>query len=155
MKKIVIIEKDCDHWKFNSNINEVIRAVLNFLFFFFMKKFCHTKSTKRIKSTKRRKRIKGTKITKITKITKVQKAPKSTKSSKKRQKHKKHQKAEKRNQAKVKNAYKWTKIKNVLKKHLSAKRNLFTYLGFCVFWACAEKKRKKRRKVLQWKCAKY
>ena len=31
------VEKDWDNWKFSSNINEVIRAVLNFLFFFYEK----------------------------------------------------------------------------------------------------------------------
>ena len=45
---------------FSSNINEFIRAVLNF-FFFFTKDFAHTKSTKNIKS------IKSTKSTKSTK----------------------------------------------------------------------------------------
>ena len=70
----------------SSNINEVIRAVLNFLLFF----------TKRFRTHK--------------------KAPKSTKSTKK------HQKAQKRNQAKVQNANKRTKIKNALKKHLSGKK---------------------------------
>ena len=35
---IVIIEKDCDNWKFSSNINEVIKAVLNLIFF--TKRFC-------------------------------------------------------------------------------------------------------------------
>ena len=42
MKKIVIIEKDCDNEKFSSNINKVIRTVLNFsfiyLFYFFYEK---------------------------------------------------------------------------------------------------------------------
>ena len=38
LKKIVIIEKDCDNWKFSSNINEVIRAVWK-LFIFFTKRF--------------------------------------------------------------------------------------------------------------------
>ena len=47
----MIIEKDCDNSKFSSNINEVIKAVLNSLFFL-RKDFAHTKSTK---STKRHK----------------------------------------------------------------------------------------------------
>ena len=65
--------------KTSRNIDDVIRAVLNF---FFQKDFEHKKMTKRTKSTK---------------------------------KHKKHQKAQKRNQAKVQNANKRTKIKNALK----------------------------------------
>ena len=44
----------------SSNINEVIRAVLNFLFFL-QKDFAHTKSTKRTKSTKGTKKTKSTK----------------------------------------------------------------------------------------------
>ena len=36
----------------SSNINEVIRAVLNSLLFFLRKDLSHTKSTKSIKSTK-------------------------------------------------------------------------------------------------------
>ena len=52
IKKIVIIEKDCDNLKFDSNINEVIRAVLNFLFFSLRKDFAHIKSTKSTESTK-------------------------------------------------------------------------------------------------------
>ena len=31
----MLIEKDCNNWKFSSNINEVIRAVLNFLLVFY------------------------------------------------------------------------------------------------------------------------
>ena len=67
-KKIVMIEKNCDNWKklwklkncdkkihacykmnFSSNINEVIRAVLKFIFLF-TKRFCtkkHQKAQKR------------------------------------------------------------------------------------------------------------
>ena len=46
-----MIKKDCDDWKFSSNINEVIRAVLNFLFFIFLQKdFERTKSTKSTKT---------------------------------------------------------------------------------------------------------
>ena len=37
-----MIEKDCDNLKFSSNINEVIKAVLNFLFFL-RKDFARTK----------------------------------------------------------------------------------------------------------------
>ena len=57
----MIIEKDCSNWKFSSNINYVIRAVLNFLLFFYKEIFAQ-------KSTK------GTKITKTHQ--KAQKAPK-------------------------------------------------------------------------------
>ena len=45
----------------SSNINEVIKTVLNFLFFFLQKDFARTKSTKRTQGTK------GTKSTKSTK----------------------------------------------------------------------------------------
>ena len=52
-ERIVMIEKDCVNKKLSGNINEVIRAVLSPLFFFFWaKNFSHTKSTKRTKSTK-------------------------------------------------------------------------------------------------------
>ena len=55
----MIIEKDCDNSKFSSNINEVIKAVLNSLFFYLRKDFPRTKSTKSTKSTP--KAVKGTK----------------------------------------------------------------------------------------------
>ena len=63
MKKNVIIEKNCNDQKihacnkvnFSSNINEVIRAVLNFLFFFY-EKISHApkakKAPKALKDTK-------------------------------------------------------------------------------------------------------
>ena len=66
LKTIVIIEKGCDNWKrfwlkkfmlvlhacnFSSNVNEVIRVVLNSLFFL-QKDFASTKCTKITKSTK-------------------------------------------------------------------------------------------------------
>ena len=90
----------------SSNINEVIRAVLNLLLFFY-KKFLHAqKSTKTIGSTK---------------------------------------KAQKRNQAKAQNANEQTKIKNVPKKHLRAKSNLFAYFRFCVFCMREEKKIKNKK----------
>ena len=71
LKKIAMIEKDCDNWKkivikkihacnrmnFSSNVNEVIKAVLNSLFFL-RKDFAHTKSTKTSKSTKALRRTK-------------------------------------------------------------------------------------------------
>ena len=60
----------------------------------------------------------------------------------------KGQKAQKRNQAKAQNANKGTKIKNVLQKHLSGKKNLFPYLRFCVFCAREEKKIEKKKKSL-------
>ena len=57
----MIIEKDCDNWKFSSNINKVIRAVLNF-FFFFTKRFCtHQKHKKHQKALKAPNALKGTK----------------------------------------------------------------------------------------------
>ena len=46
------VEKDWDNWKFSSNINEVIRAVLNF-FFFFTKRFCMHAKCKRHKKHKK------------------------------------------------------------------------------------------------------
>ena len=49
-----MIEKDCNNEKFSSNVNEVIKAVLN-SYFFLRKDFPHTKSTKSTKSTKRHK----------------------------------------------------------------------------------------------------
>ena len=48
---------------YSSNINEVVRTVLNFLFYFFFflqKDFARTKSTKSSKSTKSTKRHKDT-----------------------------------------------------------------------------------------------
>ena len=42
----MIIEKGCDKINFSSNINEVIRPVLNFLFFL-RSDFTSTKSTKK------------------------------------------------------------------------------------------------------------
>ena len=53
---------------------------------------------------------------------KHQKAPKAPKTPKSTKKPKKHQKAQKRNQAKVQNANKRTKIKNALEKHLRGKK---------------------------------
>ena len=52
-----MIKKDCDNSKFSSNINEVIKAVLNF---FLRKDFAHTKSTKSTKSIKGTKQHKDT-----------------------------------------------------------------------------------------------
>ena len=68
---VVIIEKDCDNEKFSSDINEVIRAVLNF---FFRKIFCMHKKHKKHKNNTRQKRHK--------KHQKAPKAPKSTKITK-------------------------------------------------------------------------
>ena len=60
------------------------------------------------------------------KILHAPKAPKSTKKQEKYKKHPKHQKTQKktqkRDQTKVQNANKQTRIKNVLKKHLSGKK---------------------------------
>ena len=67
----MIIEKDCDNEKFSTDINEVIRAVLNF---FFRKIFCMHKKHKKHKNNKRQKRHK--------KHQKAPKAPKSTKITK-------------------------------------------------------------------------
>ena len=54
-----MIEKDCDNLKFSSNIDEVIKAVLNSIFFL-RKDFAHTKSTKSTKNSKSTKRHKDT-----------------------------------------------------------------------------------------------
>ena len=78
--------------KRSSNINEVIKTVLNFLLFFYEKILHAPKSTK--------------------KHQKAQKAPRAQK----------HQKAQKLNQTKAQNTNKQTKIKNALKKHLSGKK---------------------------------
>ena len=70
------------------------------------------------------------------KILHAPKAPKASKASK-------AQKGQKRNQAKVQNANKRTKIKNALKK--GEKSHLFAYLRFCVFCARKEKKIENRK----------
>ena len=58
MEKANISEKQ---YSVSSNINEVIKAVLNSLFLFFLRKdFAHTKRTKSTKSTKSTKRHKDT-----------------------------------------------------------------------------------------------
>ena len=49
-----MIEKDFDNWKFSSNINEIIRAVLNLLYFFTKRFRTHQKHQKH-QSTKRHK----------------------------------------------------------------------------------------------------
>ena len=86
----------CNKMNFSSNINEVIRAVLNFLLFFY-EEISHAQiSTKKHKNAQKRTK----------KHKKAQKAPK----------------VQKHNQAKVQNANKRTKIKNALKKHLRGKQ---------------------------------
>ena len=88
---IAIIKKYCDKKDYNkkdefsSNVNEVIRAVLNF---FLQKDFTRTKSTKCT-------RTQPSKSTKSTKSTKGTKTPQS-KSTKRTKKHKKAQKVQKR-----------------------------------------------------------
>ena len=77
----------------SSNINEVIRAVLNF---FFYEKILHAQ--------------------------KAQKAPKSTKNTKSTKSTKSTKKGKNATKQKVQNANKRTKIKNTLKKHLSGKK---------------------------------
>ena len=47
---LMIIEKDCDKINFSSNINEVIRLVLNFSFFFYDR---ISQAQKELKSTKK------------------------------------------------------------------------------------------------------
>ena len=58
---------------FSSNVNEVIRAILKFFYFFLRKNFSRTKSIKNIKNTK----------TQPSKSTNSTKSTKSTKSNKK------------------------------------------------------------------------
>ena len=101
---------------FISNVNEVIRAVLIFLLFFYEK---ISQAQKSISSTKKHQKHK--------------KAQKSTK---------KHKNAQKRNQTKAQNANEQTKIKNVLKNinnkgEKGENSNLFANLRFCT---CEEKK---------------
>ena len=82
-----ILEFHGEFWrKFGSNINDVIRTILNFLIYFLRKDFSRTKSTKRTQGIKSLK------------------------------KHQKALKAQKHNQVKAQNASKQTKIKNALKK---------------------------------------
>ena len=57
MKRIVMIEKDCDNWKFSSNINEVNKAVLYSIFF-------HKNILQALKALKASKAPKSTKSTK-------------------------------------------------------------------------------------------
>ena len=74
-----MIEKGCDKkihacnkMNFSSNVNEVIRAILNPLFHFFLQKdFARTKSTKSTKTqpSKSTKRYKRTKIKNVLKKT--------------------------------------------------------------------------------------
>ena len=47
---LMIIEKDCDKINFSSNINEAIRLVLNFSFFFYDR---ISQAQKELKSTKK------------------------------------------------------------------------------------------------------
>ena len=59
LKKIVIKKiHACNKINFSSNINEVIRTVLNFLLFFFMKRFQkHKKAQIRLQPTKIKKYV--------------------------------------------------------------------------------------------------
>ena len=91
----------------SSNINEVIRAVLNPLLLFY-KKILH--APKAPKTPKAQKNKNGTK-----------------------QKHK--------------NANKWTKIKNALKKYLRGKRSLICLFAFLSFLSARRKKKRKKRNV--------
>ena len=75
--------------KGSSNINEVIRAVLNFFFFFLRKDFAHTKITNRAK------RAKGIKSTKEQKEQTAQKAQKEQEAEKAQKSTKKHKNATK------------------------------------------------------------
>ena len=103
------------YWKkllfafFISNVNEVIRAVLSFLLFFYEK---ISQAQKSISSTKKHQKHK--------------KAQKSTK---------RYKNAQKRNQTKAQNANEQTKIKNVLKNinnkgEKGENSNLFANLRF-------------------------
>ena len=116
-----------EYRSFSSNINQVITVVLNSLFFL-QKDFARTKSTK--------------------KHQKHQKAPKISKKHQKNQKHRKAPKAPKSTKtqpSKSTKQFKRTKIKNVLKKHLSGKSNLFASVRFSAFYA--REKKEKRKKI--------
>ena len=111
----------------SSSINEVIRAVLNFLLFFYEKILHAQKAQKNKKHKKHKMNTKGIKGTK------------STKKHHKHHKHWKHikaQKAQKLNQVKAQNANKRTKTRNALKTSKGKIVTLFTDLRFCV---CKEK----------------
>ena len=56
-----MIKKDYNRINFSSNINEVIRAVLNFLFLFYEKISHAQKALKALKALKAPKALKGTK----------------------------------------------------------------------------------------------
>ena len=75
----MMIEKDCDNWKFSSNIKEVIRVVLKSLFihlFFLQKDFAHTKSSKKHKTHQKHKNATKQKHKNANKQTKIKNAPK-------------------------------------------------------------------------------
>ena len=71
---------------------------------------------------------------------------KASKITKKHQKHQKNKKHKNITKQKHKNANKWTKINNALKKHLRRKKSLIRLFVFL----CLQ--RKKIEKSLQWKC---
>ena len=99
-------------YKYSSNINEVIKIVLNFILFFYEKILHAQKSTKKHKKNTRNKKYK------------------------RHQKHQKHQKAQKTQKhknitkQKHKNANKRAKIKNALKKHLRGRKSLIHLFAF-------------------------
>ena len=101
----------------SSNINEIIKTVLNILFILWYD-FLQTKSTKRIQSTKRYQRHKDS-----FKLFFFMIRFYTHKTTKRKQGTKKHSKYKNITTQKHKNAKKW-KIKNVLKKHLSGKKSL-------------------------------
>ena len=74
MKKIVIIEKECDNWKFSSNVNKVIRAALN-SFFFLKKTFCTQQKHKKHQKHQRKKNATKQKHKNANKWTKIKNAP--------------------------------------------------------------------------------
>ena len=103
----------------SSNINEVIRAVLNPLLFFY-EKISHSPKAK-----KAQKALKGQKVQKAPKVKHRSTKTQSSKSTK---------------------CYKQTKIKNTLKKHLRGKKLLILLFAFLCF-SCARRKKNRKKKI--------
>ena len=67
----MVIEKDCNNWKFSSNINEISRTALNFLLFFYEKILHVQKSTEKLKKARKNTKTQPNKSTKANKRTKI------------------------------------------------------------------------------------
>ena len=103
----------------SSNINEVIRTVLNPLLFFY-EKISHSPKAK-----KAQKALKGQKVQKAPKVKHRSTKTQSSKSTK---------------------CYKQTKIKNTLKKHLRGKKLLILLFAFLCF-SCTRRKKNRKKKI--------